>query len=158
MFFTQIGYYFLYSYQLHATRKAIKKEILSGIPDSMLEIVVEGEVNGFRWKDTGEEFYLHNEMYDIVRTEQRNGKTIYHCINDKKEKQLLQKMTNLVKSSQHGRKQSKYLIKFQIPVYILSKSADELVVSTDQSPLLGMWQKHFSSAYAEVNDPPPWSC
>ena len=41
------------------------------------------------WEEKGKEFMFKGEMYDVVKTKTVNGKVMLYCINDKKEKALV---------------------------------------------------------------------
>lgn len=159
VFFTQVGYYFMYSFQQKQLRREMKKEIFAGIPLSELELIDPSTAGtGFQWKEEDKEFYLHDEMYDIVSTKEINGKIYYYCINDKKEKKLLKNFTDAVRGSHHGRngnKQGKQVIKFQLPVFVLSKLPDDVAGLVIDLPSFGSLEQHFVSICREINDPPP---
>jgi hypothetical protein len=110
IFINQLGYYFVHSLQQYEVRKEIKRAMLANIPESQLEIIAaQGEME---WEEEGKEFYFEGHMYDVVKTKLLDGKTVYYCINDTKEKQLLDHLVNIVKSSRgNGKRQ---LIKFHV--------------------------------------------
>ena len=114
IFINQLGYYCLHSLQQYQVRKEIKKALLANIPESQLEIIAAQE--DLDWEEEGREFYLDGHMYDVVRTKVLDGKTVYYCINDTKEKQLLDHLVNIVKSSRGSGKRGsgKQLIKYQV--------------------------------------------
>ena len=90
------------SIKLHkAAIKAIaKKELKQGLHDRDLEYFTEDQLANAEWEHS-KEFFLGDEKYDVVKTSKRNGKIIYHCINDKKEKELFSKLDS-------GRKRNRY--------------------------------------------------
>ena len=114
MFFNQLGYYFLHTLQQYQARKEIKRAMLANIPESQLEIIAAQDE--LEWEEQGKEFHYRGHMYDVVSTSVVNGKTFYHCINDSKEKKLLDHLVNVVKSSRgNGKRNSgKSIIKFQV--------------------------------------------
>mgnify|MGYP006288676385 CR=1 FL=1 len=75
-------------------RKEAKEIIESGIPEDNIEKIIIDKNNppaSFKFiKD--HEFMHKGSIYDIVRTEKQNQKTIYYCINDTKEKFLISKL------------------------------------------------------------------
>ena len=42
-----------------------------------------------RWIKQGKEFSYHGEMFDVVKTIDKNQKSFIYCINDKKESRLI---------------------------------------------------------------------
>lgn len=159
VFVTQVGYYFIYSYQQQQLKWEMKQEILAGIPSSELEIIDLADVNtSFHWKEKDKEFYLNDELYDIVSSKTVEGKELYYCINDQKEKQLLKNFANAVRDGSHGRhgnKNGKQVIKFQLPVFVLSRSVDEFAGLIVEKPSFGSLEQHLTSTCKEINDPPP---
>lgn len=77
-----------------------KKELKQGLHDRDLEIFTEDQLANAEWEHS-KEFFLGDEKYDVVKTSKKNGKIIYHCINDKKEKELFSKLDT-------GRKRNRY--------------------------------------------------
>lgn len=115
IFINQVGYYFLCNYQQYQAKREMKRELLSRLPNDQLELVILEDAKSLLWEEEGREFYLDNEMYDVVKQEKKNGKTYIYCINDKKEKQLLNRLAKLVRDGRDTRKHnSKYTVKYQL--------------------------------------------
>jgi hypothetical protein len=89
LFIGQTGYYFFCAISRMQARQAIKAQIISGIPESSLYKIEDS--NDITWFEQDKEFLLHQTMYDVVRIKIINGKKLFFCINDEKEKQLIQK-------------------------------------------------------------------
>lgn len=84
-----------------AAIKAIaKKELKQGLHDQKLEVFTEGQLADAKWEHS-KEFFLGDEKYDVVKTTKKDNKIVYHCINDKKEKELFSKLDT-------GRKRNRY--------------------------------------------------
>ncbi|TWI80389.1 hypothetical protein IQ13_3066 [Lacibacter cauensis] len=154
-----MGYYFLYTFQQKQLKREMKKEMLAGISFSELEVIDPSAAGtSFRWEEENKEFYLHDELYDIVEVRKEGTKTLYYCINDKKEKQLLKKLADAVRGGQqgrHGSKHGKQLVKFQLPVFVLSKLTVEFTGLVVERPSFGMLEQHLVSVSKEIKDPPP---
>jgi len=118
IFINQVGYYFIYSYQQHLIKEEIKEELLAGMPEPSLELIIEEDnINKLEWEEKGKEFYLNGEMYDVAKIKHRNGKTYLYCLNDKKEKELLAAYSKSIRD-----KSNKQTIKNQLSVYIVQKT------------------------------------
>ncbi len=95
VFFSQLGYHFIYSVKLIMVRKEQKWKILSTIDDAELEKV---ELNAqIKWKEEGREFYFQGQLYDVVKKKNLNGKTVYFVLNDRNEEELLAKHAHTTK-------------------------------------------------------------
>ena len=81
------------------------------------------EIKNVVFKDKGKEFILNGEMYDIKAKFSEGDYTIFRCVNDKKEKQLLTELdrntqTNIDVNSSSSQKQddiSKNILKDYFP-------------------------------------------
>lgn len=85
------GYHLLFTVMQLKIKHDIKKIIEKGLDDKDLT-VIETPLPpnaSFKWKEEGKEFSYNGSMYDIVRKETKGAKTIYYCINDCREKQLI---------------------------------------------------------------------
>lgn len=95
--FSTMGYYVFYSIQLHQAKRTMERQVLAGLPDSLL-VTIEGS-DALSWHEDGREFSLNGEMYDVVRSVVKDGKTIYSCVNDKKEKELLNRLSQATRTA-----------------------------------------------------------
>lgn len=91
----------------------MRRTLLANIPESELEIISDSH-EPLQWEEHGKEFYYRGQMYDVVTMKVLHGKTFYYCINDTKEKQLLDKLVKVVRSSNEDGKNSsgKNIIKY----------------------------------------------
>lgn len=96
--YSQIGYYFIMHYSQHVQKRVIQEEIYQQLKDEELEIIsLTDNKQHINWEEEGKEFLLNGEMYDVVKTKTINGKLILYCINDKKEKSLIDKYNFVTK-------------------------------------------------------------
>ena len=153
VFFAHLGYYFICVYQQYCIRQEVKRELHSTIPETELQIII-AEANHIVWEEEGEEFLLNGEMFDVVYKEVKNGKTYLHCLNDKKEQQLLDHLVKMIKHNTRKNRASKVL-KYQVP--------DFEAFRADAAPsgffLLTVHHTNFTSALhssvREILTPPP---
>ena len=110
--------------QQHLIKEEAEEQILSTINKNQLEQINETENrNAIVWEEEGKEFSLNNQMYDVAKKESSNGNIILYCLNDKKEKQLIDEMIKKVRSgtdNSSSNKDGKQSIKFQAPDFTLS--------------------------------------
>lgn len=59
---------------------------------------------GIQWEEKDEEFSLHGEMYDIVRSDTIAGTVTYYCVNDKKEAELIKNYNDHLRNNTPAKK------------------------------------------------------
>ena len=132
----------------------MERELLKQIPDSSLEvIVVENFGDEIRWKEKNKEFSLDGVLYDVVRIEKREGKTYLFCINDKKEKQLLDNLVNAV-NKDHDAKKAGNTIKPVLTDLFFTTILECPKVFSD-SFTYNMVNVSIVSSFKETESPPP---
>ena len=112
------GYYFWFGFRQYCIRKEIKQQIRNGLGEDELTVIIfEGKNGaGLDWIRPGKEFNFKGKMYDVVKSKVNNGKTFYFCINDKKEKKLIDQRSNEDKQRKETEKQVKRVLSnFFIP-------------------------------------------
>jgi hypothetical protein len=120
MFFSQIGYQAFYLIQQLIIREEQKELAFSLLPESSLEKIKDNQL--IDWEEEGKEFYLNNNMYDVVKTSIIRGEKIYFVVNDKKESEVLKQFGNIIRYQQENnqhKKGSGVEVKFQLPVFTL---------------------------------------
>jgi hypothetical protein len=154
IFINQLGYYFLHSLQQYQVRKEIKHALLANIPESELEVISSN--NQLDWEEDGKEFYYQGRMYDVVSMKVLHGKTFYYCINDTKEKQLLDHLVKVVKSSREDSKRTsgKNVIKYMVTDSELPNNEIPVVYFISK-PQFASFTAQLSSSYYEVIPQPP---
>jgi hypothetical protein len=136
----------------------MKAEIFNNLSVSATSFevfIAEEHGNNMQWKDDGKEFILNGEMYDVAKIEKVNGKTVLHCVNDKKEKELLSNFIKAIKAGAHNGKSGKHSLKFQLTDYTITpidKSA-EFRLLPDQKFV--NYTSSLYTAVSEITTPPP---
>lgn len=128
----------------------------SGLDTKDLILIDAGDP-ALRWEAGGKEFYLHGELYDVVKQEMIHGKTMLCCINDAKEEELVKKMLKDTQSQtgQQGNKDGKHSYKTVIQDFTLPSDAALSI------PLCNNREQQVFFAYSliktikKVNTPPP---
>ena len=159
LFFSQLGYQFIYAIRQADAKEEAKQKLLALIPEAALELIDAGaNKNDIKWEEAGKEFYLHGQRFDIAKIKEVNGKTMLYCLNDKKEEQVLQDLSKSIQSASDQSANSKpgqHLVKFQIADFILDT---QKIITTTYQPAR---QKHvgyivaIANTIKEVNTPPP---
>jgi hypothetical protein len=104
--FSQFGYYLSNSISIAQCHEQ-RDEQFAAEHESEKLVVIDYAANktSIRWEDDNE-FYLNNEIYDLVKHEKVNGKDLLYCVNDSKEKQLInQRDDQTAHNTDNGKKQ-----------------------------------------------------
>ncbi len=132
----------------------MERELLTHIPDSSLEVFVAEEFGDkIVWEEENKEFSIDGVLYDVARIKKTDGKTFLYCINDKKEKQLLDGLAKAVNAN-HGNKQEKNRIK-SLLVDIVCLNDQEEPGSFPVHSAYSSFNVTLVSSFEEINIPPP---
>lgn len=132
----------------------MEKELLAHIPESSLEVIIAEEVaDKIVWEEKNKEFSLEGILYDVARIEKKAGKTFLYCINDKKEKQLLDNLVKAVNKN-HDNKQGRNNIK-SILLDLVCMSEEEEPVSFSVPLAYSSFNVTLVSSFEEIHSPPP---
>ena len=136
-------------------KEKIEKELLANIPESSLEVIIaENYKNEIRWEDKGKEFSLNGVMYDVAKIIKKNDRTYLYCINDKKEKELLDDFLKAVDHNQANGKQSSNILKSLVPDLIVL-SFDEALTISHYTQRFFVKDEEAVSSYIKISTPPP---
>ena len=132
----------------------MERELLTQIPESSLEVIVaENYGDRIEWEEANKEFSLNGVLYDVARIKKLEGKTFLYCINDKKEKQLLDNLVKTVNKN-HDNKRGRGTIKPLLP--------DLVFINAFESPGFFPGSTEYSffnvtliSTVKEISIPPP---
>jgi hypothetical protein len=158
LLFSQAGYYLIYKFQQHQIKESAKKELLSKLPESSLEIIdAHANRNEIRWEEKNKEFYLHGQMYDVAFIKVVDGKILIYCLNDSKEEDLLKSLANTVKSvndQSNSGKEGQHVIKFQLPDFLIP---DQQTITINE-PATAKYVEYSSPLITNIKElftPPP---
>ena len=154
LFTSQVGYYFIYTIHQHILKEEMERELLAHIPDSSLEVIIAEHVaDKIVWEEKNKEFSLDGILYDVARIEKKEGKTFLYCINDKKEKQLLDNLVKAVNKN-HDNKQGRNNIK-SLVLDLVCMSDDEQIRSFFVPSAYSFFNVSLVSSFEEIHSPPP---
>ena len=125
MAFSQIGYYIV-AHQMQEQRKEYIRKLLYQSIDENTLTVIDYTSNNKKifWEEEGKEFFFNRKMYDLVKTKLINGKTYFYCINDEKEKELIDNYNLVTKNNSGTDKKAKNTFENVISPYILISAAN----------------------------------
>ena len=104
--YSQVGYYFVMHYFQNEQKETVKAKIFQHLKDTDLETISPSNPNIY-WEEDGKEFLLNGQMYDVVKTKIVNGREVLYCINDKKEKALIDNYNLITKNNSSPDKKAK---------------------------------------------------
>jgi hypothetical protein len=133
----------------------MKAQLFAKLPESSLEIIVAEETKNIQWQDDGKEFSLNGEMFDVTKIKKENGKTVLYCINDKKEKELLQNFAKAMKADAANGKSGKLGIKFQFTDYIITSVEKPGGQISRIGTKFTVYNSALSFTIKEITAPPP---
>jgi hypothetical protein len=150
--FNIAGYYLLFSYVKNSLQKQIRREIRQGLSEKDLTLISVpiNDESGICWIKAGKEFTYKGEMYDVVKIRIRDNQKFFYCINDTKEKKLIDGFSKMNESSQKARRllnNFHYIFVIQ-PIsffYIIETSKHDYCIKSFDT----------ASAIKEVSIPPP---
>ena len=132
----------------------MERELLEHIPESSLEVFIAEQVaDKIVWEEKDKEFSLDGILYDVARIGKKEGKTFLYCINDKKEKQLLDNLVKAVNKS-HDNKQGRNNIK-SLVIDLLCMSIEEEPATFSCRSAYSYFNVSLVSSFEEINSPPP---
>lgn len=150
----QVGYYFIYSYRQTLAKKEAREQIMAGLPDDQLQLVIlEDNAAAIRWEEAGKEFWLGKQIYDVVRTRNVDGKTYLYCLNDSKEKSIAEHKQQATQSA--NGKAAKSAFKFQLPDIIITSVEGTRYTPVTRTTLFIPGAAPILSVVTELAGPPP---
>jgi hypothetical protein len=153
---SQLGYYFIYHFQQIQVKREIKTKIFAALSESAFEIfIAEENIDAIKWEEDGKEFSLHGELYDVAKIKKINGKTLLYCVNDKKEKELLNNFIKAIKASTNNGKSGKHTLKFQLTDYTIIPIEKNAEVRLLCNQKFICYNSSLHTAITEINTPPP---
>jgi hypothetical protein len=108
-----IGHHLVFELAKWDAKNIIRHQIQSGSVNAIVEKIPANP--NMQWEEVDREFELNGQMYDVVKTETIHHQTIYYCINDGKESELLQVYKNWIqsdKSNDTQKQHAKGLLKY----------------------------------------------
>ena len=142
-------------------KKEIKKALKNTVPSDELYLfnVLNGKdlPENATWVKPEKEFRLNGNMYDIVRCENNDGRTVLYCINDKQEQALFANLDehiekHIAANSKNKNSKSK-LEKKAVDLYDLP-SKSEIILSYKVIKYISISENHFPH-FLDSFYPPP---
>ena len=127
MVFSLVGYYAVMRHTQEAHREFIKEQLHNNLKEDEMELIsLTDNANQIYWMEDGKEFLYKGEMYDVVKSKTIAGKTILYCVNDKKEKELIDNYNNVTKNNSTKDKKAKGTVEPSSTLFVLQNSRTEV--------------------------------
>jgi hypothetical protein len=152
LLFNVCGYFILYDVLQAKTHREIKARINAGINEKELTVIELNSLNAaeIHWIEADKEFTWHGNMYDVVKSDIKNGVKQIYCLNDTKERKLIKEFED---KNDQAQKTRKLLTNFSL-VFLPQPSSNPFITeSTDQDFFTR--QSYIKSKIREIADPPP---
>jgi hypothetical protein len=140
----------------------IRRELISllktGVADAQLTTIKITSKNkkDIHWKET-HEFTYKGEMYDVVKTEKIDAvTTIYHCITDSAERQLLTDLEN--QSDQNKTTKNGKINSAKVVIKIIPKEEFNLnltILPLKNKTIASQYLSFYHSVKIDIESPPP---
>ena len=135
-------------------KKSVKIEIKKGIKESELSVITISlkDNHRLRWIKPDREFRYQGEMYDVVKVKVKNGKKYIYCLNDIKEKQLI---NNFIKKNKSDKKARRNIKRSNLIIKYINYSNSFLVNLNINDFVNKSWQFIYNSNIVQTSSPPP---
>ncbi len=154
------GCYVILKVQQYQVRREMIQQIKAGVSDTDLtpiKVTSENE-NQLIWED-GEEFQYKGIMYDVVHTEKVDHKTtIYHCLTDTQETNLLAELQDLIKKNKKNKNNRKNPVKifFKVLNKISPQFQKQGIVIFESNPeVIFHYVNYYNPPKLDISSPPP---
>lgn len=139
----------------HEQKEAIKEKIFQNLKDEELQSISLSDNQNIYWEEDGKEFLLNGEMYDVVKTKTVNGKVILYCINDKKEKALIDNYNLITKHNSSSDKKGKNNIDNSFNLFVYHDEKNNYVYFTRGSNNFPSFDFRLPENLMDNISPPP---
>ncbi len=145
------GYQLYFKYLQYEIQREIKSEIEKSADESELTLIVVSPETEIHWIKKNKEFRYKGLMYDVVKTATENGKKVFYCINDVKEKNLI------VNYTRHNKRRRKALLRFGkiLSDKYLPKNLSYNFGKRKANFHFAEYNRNYNSVYLEILPPPP---
>ncbi len=137
-------------------KQIIKEKILRELKDDALETICLNENHQqIYWEDEGKEFLFKGQMYDVVKTKIINGKVVLYCLNDKKEKELIDNYNLITKHNSSSDKKGKNNVDNSINLFVYQDEKNYDQYYTIAKNNFPYYISHLTESLEDNISPPP---
>ncbi|HUS00838.1 MAG TPA: hypothetical protein VMY77_03885 [Chitinophagaceae bacterium] len=152
--YSQVGYYFVMRHHQHEQKEAVKEKIFRQLKDEEFQVISLADHQNIYWEEDEREFLLNGEMYDVVKRTTINGKEVLYCINDKKEKALIDNYNLVTKHNSASDKKGKNAFDNSFNLFVEIDNNSELNFGSPAN-IFYSFDSHLLECIANELSPPP---
>ena len=142
-------------HQQHEQKEAIKEKIFQQLKDDELQVISPADGQNIDWEEDGKEFHLNGEMYDVVKKKVVSGKEVLYCINDKKEKTLIDQYNLITKHNSSSDKKGKNTFDNSFNLFVEEKNSNSDLNSLSPGSTFYSFDSRLLGSVADEISPPP---
>lgn len=157
MIYNYAGYYAICLAIEWHLEEEMEESLLKNAPESLLEkIIYTGNEQHIHWEEEGREFLLNGQLYDVVKIKKENDKIVLLCINDKKEEDLVQQLSEVVGLHANAHQKSIKANFFKVPFDPVIIDTEELYFLPRQvESCFSRYSMSLLSPFNKILSPPP---
>ena len=154
--YSQVGYYFVMRHSQSVHKKYIKHKIRSQLKDAELEIIsLTHNRQLIHWVKKEKEFFFKGEMFDVVKRKTVAGKILLYCINDKKEKALVDNYNLQTKQNSSADKKGKHSVDNSMNLFVYCDEKKDNLNFTGLSNSFASFNSRLAENKMDTISPPP---
>ncbi|MCB0445850.1 MAG: hypothetical protein KDC68_09415 [Gelidibacter sp.] len=156
--FNILGNYALLMVHKYEVKRELISFLKTGVADAQLTLIKITSKNkkDLYWKEA-HEFKYKGEMYDVVKTEKKDANTtIYYCITDSKERQLLTDLENQTDKNKTSKNSKINTSKVVIKIIPKEEFDPNLpVLPLKNKTITSQYLSFYHSVKIDIESPPP---
>lgn len=147
---------------IHHKMEAVIEQFVGNDQLQLISISSENQQK-IKWERLGKEFWFEGKLYDIVRSETKDGVTHYYCIDDTAETHLAYQFIEQIKkqtddTDNEGTSLNEFfkkVLKICIPPVYIPQNPIVLKQNPKKSKILTPYINYYASQFYNRIDPPP---
>jgi len=152
------GAHLFFTFQKSEVKAEMKRLLKSDLKNDQLSVFT-FQIGGKEYNELGwegdDEFVWNGEMYDVIEKTTANGIITIHCINDKKETELIRNFEKLNKDASNSKNKAVLMMKLLSNCFITAAISEMRMKIVDASVKSFFPPDFISTVKADVLTPPP---
>ncbi len=160
IFVNTIGYFIVNQCQIFSAKNEARARIINGLQVNNYFTITVDNKNSKDLKVADEdEIIWKGTLYDVVKKEIIDNKTVYTCLTDKQENDLISSANDEIQR-QTGNNSSKHVLSIfkSIQLFFEEKNADEQIIRSEKKGFIISRPEKLLTAFLNIPCPPPWFC
>ena len=154
LLYSQVGYYFVLRNSQENIKEEMREKVVSELKTSEMEVISLTEHRrAISWEENGNEFSFNGQMFDLVKTANENGQIVLYCLNDVKEKQLVDKYNELTKHNSSNKQENTNID--SINLFVEGYAEEHIPFTLLVNKIYLSFASHLQSSTLKNSTPPP---